>query len=154
MPDETMHHAHPRIRAHAREMRHDAVPAEQKLWWKLRDRRLAGFKFRRQQPVGPFIADFYCSECRLAVELDGDTHDGREEYDEARTQWLAASGVTVIRFVNDDVHKNLEAVVEAIFKTCEQRRAHRSGSAHPPSPLAGEGRGGAYGSKGRRTTTL
>jgi very-short-patch-repair endonuclease len=122
-------------------MRHDAAPAEQQLWWKLRDRRLGGFKFRRQQPVGPFIADFYCSECRLAVELDGDTHDGREQYDEARTQCLTANGITVIRFLNTDVHKNLDAVVESIFNTCEQRRAHRSESAQPPSPLAGEGWG-------------
>ena len=141
MSDETKHHAHPRLRAHAREMRREAAPAEQKLWWKLRDRRLSGFKFRRQQPVGRFIADFYCAECRLAVELDGDTHDGREKYDEARTQWLAANGIAVIRFLNTDVHKNLDAVVDAIFKACEERRARQSRSALPPSPLAGEGRG-------------
>src|SRR5690349_5507680 len=122
MSDETRHHAHPRIREHAREMRHDPSPAEQKLWYELRDRRLGGFKFRRQQPVGPFVADFYCADCQLIVELDGDTHAGREDYDAARTAWLANNGHRVVRFTNDDVHHNLKGVLLAILAECERAK--------------------------------
>ena len=108
-------------------MRREPAPAEQKLWRELRDRRLGGFKFRRQQPVGPFIADFYCADCRLIIELDGDTHAGREPQDAARTQWLAANGHHVIRFTNTDVHTNLPGVLAAILAECE----HRSPAARP-----------------------
>jgi very-short-patch-repair endonuclease len=141
MPGERRHHANPRVIGHARAMRHDAVPAEQKLWWKLRDRRLGGFKFRRQQPAGPFVADFYCADCRLVIELDGDTHDGRESYDAGRTRWLSDNGVAVIRFTNTDVHDNLEGVLESVLKTCESRSPATNAKARPPSPLAGEGGG-------------
>ena len=120
-------------------MRQDSVPAEQILWWKLRDRRLGGYKFRRQQPAGCFVTDFYCAECKLVVELDGDSHDGREEHDAGRTISLEASGAEVIRFVNDDVYRNLDAVLEAILTACQRRGPRRNASDCPPSPLAGEG---------------
>ena len=115
-----LHHANPRTLGHARTMRHEPAPAEQKLWYELRDRRLGGFKFRRQQPAGPFVADFYCADSRLIVELDGDTHAGREDYDAARTAWLANNGHRVVRFTNDDVHHNLEGVLLAILAECER----------------------------------
>jgi very-short-patch-repair endonuclease len=136
------HHAKPQLIAHAREMRHQPAPAEQQLWWKLRDRRLGGFKFRRQQPVGPFVADYYCSECNLIVELDGDTHDGREAYDARRTDWLASNGHAVVCFTNTDVHENLDGVLSALLAECQRRAVARQPSdAASPSPLAGEGRG-------------
>src|SRR5689334_17151120 len=141
MPSEPRHHAHPRTLGHARQMRREPAPAEELLWWKLRGRRLGGFKFRRQQPAGGFITDFYCAECKLFVELDGDSHDGREHYDASRTKELEANGAEVVRFVNDDVYRNLDAVLEAILTACERRRASSNGGALPPSPLAGEGGG-------------
>ena len=111
-------------------MRREPAPAEQKLWWELRDRRLNGFKFRRQQVVGPFVADFYCARCKLIVELDGDTHVGREAEDERRTAWLARNGHEVVRFVNDDVHHNKTGVLEAILAACERRAGIRQSRDH------------------------
>jgi very-short-patch-repair endonuclease len=122
-------------------MRSEPAPAEEILWWKLRNRRLGGFKFRRQQPAGTFVTDFYCAECKLVVELDGDSHDGREGYDANRTAELAVNGAEVIRFVNNDVYRNLDAVLEAILTACERHRASPSPGALPPSPLCGRGQG-------------
>jgi len=119
----------------AREMRHEPAPAEQKLWWCLRNRRLNGFKFRRQVPVLTYVPDFYCADCKLLVELDGDSHDGREQYDEKRTQDLMNQGYRVVRFLNTDVFDNLVAVLEAILAECEASVAERKGKAPHPSPL-------------------
>src|SRR3954447_19228245 len=83
----------------ARSMRHDPAPAEQKLWACLRNRQLGGLKFRRQQPIEPFIADFFCFELKLVVELDGDSHGDREAYDVSRTKYLERDGCRVVRFV-------------------------------------------------------
>src|SRR5262249_39363077 len=84
----------------ARQLRREMTPAERIVWLELRDRRLGGFKFRRQQPVGPFYGDMVCYECKLIVELDGETHLGREDLDEARSAYLRAHGWQVIRFWN------------------------------------------------------
>ncbi len=86
----------------ARVLRADATPAERDLWQIVRGGRL-GTRFRRQQPIGPFIVDFYCAEARLVVELDGKGHADQLGYDERRTSWLAAKGLTVLRFANADV---------------------------------------------------
>ena len=79
------HRVAPELLDRARAMRHEAAPAEQKMWRCLRDRQLNGFKFRRQVGFGNYVADFYCAECKLVVELDGDSHSERREYDEKRT---------------------------------------------------------------------
>ena len=114
----------------ARAMRHEAAPAEQVLWWCLRDRRLNGFKFRRQFAVLNYVADFYCAECRLIVELDGDSHDGREKYDSRRTQDITDQGLRVIRFLNTDVFENLDGVLDAIFAEWDAS-AIREEAPHP-----------------------
>src|SRR5256885_2096008 len=112
-------------------MRHDPTPAEARLWSVLRNRHLAGLKFRRQAPRSPFIADFYCAEVKLIVELDGESHNEKETYDERRTKLFKREGCCVIRFINGDVHKHLDGVVEAIAKACLMiRRPPRS----TPSP--------------------
>ena len=100
-------------------MRRVPAKAEELLWFHLRNRKLGGFKFRRQQTVGPYVADFFCPELKLIIELDGDTHDGREAYDEQRSLWLAAEGYKVVRFLNDDVYKHIDAVRESILRTCQ-----------------------------------
>ena len=124
-------------------MRQEPAPAEEKLWWCLRDRRLNGFKFRRQVGMGRYIADFYCAVCKLVVELDGDSHDGRQEYDEQRTEELGRRGLKVLRFVNTDVYEHLVPVLEAILKECEARSAKelRSGPSPPTSPRSTGERG-------------
>ena len=77
----------------ARELRRDSTFPERLLWSRLRNRGLFGLKFRRQHPIGPFVIDFYCRESSLAVELDGRSHEGRESYDDARTDWLESQGL-------------------------------------------------------------
>ncbi len=128
----------PLLLTRAREMRHDPAPAEEKLWRFLSDRQVGGFKFRRQHFVGPYVADFYCHELRLIVELDGDSHDRRDVYDSTRTKILDRGGERVIRFVNTDVFDHLDSVLEAIYDECERRRGGKAPSPQP-SP---EGRGG------------
>ena len=87
------------------------------MWALLRDRRLAGFKFRRQHPVGPYILDFYCHEARLAVELDGGQHNEPDERarDTKRSAFLEAQGIRVLRFWNNEVFQNTEGVLQAIY---------------------------------------
>src|SRR5436309_3409820 len=91
------------VRQIAREMRDRMTPAETMLWSKLRNKQLAGLKFRAQHPIGRFVLDFCCVSRRLAIELDGGVHLGREPDDLARTQHLAAYGYTVIRFTNEEI---------------------------------------------------
>ena len=101
-------------------MRHPLTPAEHALWQRVRNNQL-GMRIRRQQPIWRFIADFYCAQAKLVIELDGDTHANPEQvqYDNARTAWLEASGLRVIRFTNLDVHQHLDAVLAAIYATCQ-----------------------------------
>src|SRR5437588_5434697 len=90
----------------ARDLRQRMTPAEGVVWRQLRGRRFAGFKFRRQHPIGPFVADLACHECKVIVEVDGETHLGREERDESRTTYLQAQGWAVLRFWNTEVYEN------------------------------------------------
>lgn len=102
--------------ARRRALRRDASDAEAALWTHLRGRRLAGFKFRRQHPCGPFILDFFCPARRLAVELDGGQRfePGAERYDAWRTELIAARGIEIVRFSNDQIFREREAVLLAI----------------------------------------
>ena len=92
--------------------------AEAKLWAELRGRRLGGFKFRRQHPIENYVADFACISARLVVEIDGATHSEPHEieYDAKRTLLLEGLGWCVIRFTNNDVFEDVDAVVEAIYE--------------------------------------
>ncbi|MBX3070966.1 MAG: DUF559 domain-containing protein [Thermomicrobiales bacterium] len=107
--------------AAAIDLRHRQSPTEATLWEALRNRGASGFKFRRQHPAGPFILDFYCAEARLAVELDGESHDNRAAYDEKRTAWLNEQGIVVLRFPNEDVVLDRDAVVRRIVEVAEAR---------------------------------
>lgn len=104
-----------RLTERAREMRKKPTKAEAHLWKHLRNKRL-GVKFRRQEPVGFYIADFLCEEHRLIVEVDG-WHHKDSAYDKARDAWLNAAGYRVIRFWNNEVLTNVEGVLESISKT-------------------------------------
>jgi len=97
------------------------------LWSVLRGKKLAALRFRRQQPIGPFIAYFFCASANLIVELDGSQQGGDKvaAYDEERTRFLESTGYRVIRFWNFEVMKNRDSVVEAIF---------RAGNEPDPSP--------------------
>ncbi len=121
MPQEKRHRIYPVIRQYARELRQPQTPAEQKLWQRLRRKQLNGYYFRRQHPIGQFIADFYCAAARLIIEVDGDTHAEQEAYDAARTAWLESRDYRVIRFTNRQVFREIEAVLTRILAVCEQQ---------------------------------
>jgi len=106
------------LRSRRRELRAHLTTAESLLWHYLQRSRLEGRKFRRQHSVGPFVLDFYCPSERLAVELDGTAHDHdlAVRRDVLRTTYLAATGVRVIRFENEDVVSNPEGVLASITR--------------------------------------
>jgi very-short-patch-repair endonuclease len=99
---------------------------EAKLWSYLRRRQLGGHKFRRQAPIGPYVADFVCLATRLVVEIDGPTHEWRR--DEKRDRWFEQRGFRVLRFSADEVFWRCEVVLQAIYEAVE---------APPPAPGAG-----------------
>ena len=99
----------------ARQLRGNSTNAERLLWSKLRDRRLMGLKFRRQRPMGPYILDFLCVERKLVIELDGGQHQQRIEYDGRRTRWLRSRAYTVLRFWNNEVLEDIDAVIDSIL---------------------------------------
>ena len=105
----------------ARKLRNNPTYAEQRLWRMLQRRQIAGVKFRRQQPIGHFIVDFVCFERRVIVEVDGGQHAEREHHDEQRTRWLEAEGFRVLRFWNNDVLANTDAVAQAVLDAVETR---------------------------------
>ena len=89
--------------AYARRLRQDQTLAERTLWKLVRNRRLGGFKFMRQIAIDCYFADFICEACKLIVELDGAAHEGREDYDDRRTDALERLGYNVLRFRNERV---------------------------------------------------
>src|SRR5713101_5368574 len=113
----------PTRRELARQLRRQMTPAEGIVWRHLRGHRFAGYKFRRQHRIGPFFADLACHECKLIVELDGETHLGRADRDQQRTDYLQAQGWLVLRFWNTQVYEELEPVLEAVYRACEGRKA-------------------------------
>jgi len=115
----------------ARDLRMHSTDAEHKLWSVLRGGQLDGLKFRRQHPVPPYTVDFFCASAKLVIELDGSQHS--EESDATRTRFLQSRGLVVLRFWNNQVLTEIEAVVEAIFEAA-------SPSPLTPTPLPmGEG---------------
>ncbi len=115
----------------ARSLRNRQTDAEQRLWTRLRDRRLLGFKFRRQHPIGRYIADFRCAEAKLVIELDGGQHAIGRTRGAERTASLETQGYRVVRFWDNDVFQNLEGVLQRIVEALDP---HPSPTPHP-SPL-------------------
>ncbi len=103
----------------ARELRRNMTDAERLLWRHVRRKQLAGAHFRRQRPIGPFIADFVCVERRLVVELDGGQHAERGDDDARRTRFLEQRGYRVLRFWNNDVLSNIDGVLRVIAAALE-----------------------------------
>ncbi len=100
----------------ARELRANATDVERLLWTCLRKRQIAGYRFRRQAPMGRYIVDFVCYEKQLAIELDGGQHKKQAQYDAERTEWLESQGFTVLRFWNNQVLNELEGVKLTIYR--------------------------------------
>ena len=104
----------PKTRQHATSLRHNQTEAEARLWAHLRQHRLANVHFRRQHPIGPYVADFCAPQEKLIIELDGGQHLDQEGYDASRTSYLEDRGYRVLRFWNNDVIDDLEAVLLVI----------------------------------------
>lgn len=107
----------------ARSLRKNQTEIEGHLWQYLRGRQLGGYKFRRQHPIGAFIVDFYCSEKKLAIELDGDQHadPGHILYDESRTAILKKEGIKVLRYWDFDVLNDTNSVLDNILEELDNR---------------------------------
>ena len=97
-----------------RELRSNMTGPETRLWSRLRARQLQGLKFRRQHGIGPYIVDFYCSEQSLVIEVDGDSHADADQIvkDQLRDRYFQSLGLRVIRYINDDILKNVDGVLE------------------------------------------
>ena len=119
-------------REFARQLRINLTECERLLWRQLRNRQLAGYKFRRQHPLPPYVLDFYCAELQLAVELDGGQHydEAGQATDRRRTDYLRRQGLEVMRFSNLDVLQNLDAVLAELLRWAETHAPH-------PNPLPG-----------------
>ena len=123
LPTQTLEHVHA--------LRQSGTDAEQQLWQQLRAGRLNGFKFRRQHPIPPYIVDFVCLKAKVIIELDGSQHD--DERDAAKTRFLEAKGFEVMRFWDNDVLRETDAVLESILSAVGNRTL-------TPTPLPeGEG---------------
>ncbi len=120
------------LKERAADMRNNPTWPEKRLWLALRGKQIDGFKFRRQQVIGNRIVDFYCPAAKLAVEVDGETHNA--EADQRRDERLKSDfGVQVLRFRNRDVNRNLDGVLLRLLEEL-------SASNHPPTPsLSKEG---------------
>lgn len=125
--------------AFAKTLRVDMTEAERRLWALLRSKQVGGLRFRRQQPIGPYVADFFCAAAKLVVELDGEQHgtDSAVAHDENRTCWLAERGYHVLRFPNGDVFKDPQRIVDSIVHHCDVHDIPLPGNAFgisdPPS---------------------
>jgi very-short-patch-repair endonuclease len=130
-------------------MRRNPTDAERRMWLVLRSLKPLGMHFRRQAPIGTYVADFAWLEGKLVIEIDGSQHaDRNESYDARRTAWLESQGYRVIRFWNHEVLKSPRVVGEAILSAARDSAATLKSPTPSPSPQGGGVRGGASG-KGR-----
>ena len=126
----------------ARHLRRQMTDSERALWRLLRGRRIEGHYFRRQVPIGRYIADFVCHEARLIIEADGSQHDTADPAEVGRTKFLQGQGYRVLRFWNNDILKNRESVYAVIAAALERSASPSPDAAAPPPrpvPIKGEG---------------
>jgi very-short-patch-repair endonuclease len=116
----------------ARELRNNMSGTERRVWFRLRGRRLAGFKFRRQLPIGPYFADFVCLSARVIVEIDGDLHE--EESDQRKTAYLESQGFRVVRIPAGYTDRGLDQVLESIYWELGGHHQARMGNPSSSSP--------------------
>lgn len=113
----------------ARGLRRRQTDAEKKLWSRIRNRQIDGWKFNRQVPSGPYVLDFMCFEASLAIEVDGGQHaEERAEHDRIRTAYLEQQGLTVFRVWNTDVLNNIDGVLEQVYEALGARKAPSPGA--------------------------
>ncbi len=105
-----------KLNIYARQNRQAGILSEILLWNQLKKNQ-SGVKFTKQKPIGNYVVDFYCKECNLVIEIDGDSHNGKFEYDRVRDEYMAQQGIKVLRFWDTDILKNMEGVLLAIRET-------------------------------------
>ncbi len=104
----------PKLKAKSRELRNNSTLAEVLLWNQLKARKMRGYQFMRQKPIGNYIVDFFCSKLKLVIEIDGDSHSNKQDYDLKRQQELEALGLSFLRFYDRDVKQNMSGVLQTI----------------------------------------
>ena len=117
-------HYNPRLKEIARTLRKNMTLGEILLWKELKGKKLLGYDFHRQKPIDEYVVDFYCPKLKLIIELDGDSHDGKEEADRLRQARLELHGLTVLRFWDVDVKDSVDGVVEQLREWIESRMTH------------------------------
>ena len=135
----------PKLNVLARELRNRSTLSEVLLWNQLKGKQVRGYQFLRQKPIDNYIVDFFCYELMFAIEIDGLTHDNKTTEDAIRQQRLESLGITVLRFLDIDVKRNMEGVLKSIHRSIEQfehenRRVESkdtSSRKHPPAPPQG-----------------
>jgi very-short-patch-repair endonuclease len=128
------------MQARSKDLRKNMTAAENRMWYYLRNRRLAGYKFVREQVIGKYIADFVCRDKNLIIEVDGGQHMAAAAYDQQRTEDLEALGYQVLRVWNHEVYDNIQGVMDKILSIIEGGNARMITLIPSPSPLEGEGR--------------
>lgn len=123
----------------ARQSRKEPTKSEELLWQALRGKKLDGLKFRRQQPIGPLVVDFYNSKYRLVIEVDGPIHEYQKHADQERQAMLEMLGLNILRIKAELVERNLNAALEMIHAKIHELDSMNIDS---PSPILGEGKGG------------
>jgi very-short-patch-repair endonuclease len=114
----------PRLKQIARTLRKNMTLSEILLWQQLKNKQLLGNDFHRQKPIDEYVVDYYCPKLKLVLEIDGDSHDGKEEADRIRQEKLESLGLTVLRYWDSDVKNNIDGIVEQFREWIEARRTH------------------------------
>ncbi len=120
-PREMFYGAPSQIFKNAKQLRDNATKHEKLLWEHLSGNKILGLRFKRQHPVARYIADFYCHKLKLVIEIDGQSHDldQQKAYDQIRTEEMEGLGITVVRFTNEEVEKEMSKVIQSIKDLCE-----------------------------------
>ena len=133
------------FRERRKNLRNNSTPAEAVLCRSLKGRGAGGYKFRRQQSIGPYILDFYCPELRLCIELDSSSHDLKFDFDQRRSGFLHEQGIRVVRFENNLVRADVDGIVAEIIRIGEEIKRERivydtdDTDPTPTPPLEGRG---------------
>jgi very-short-patch-repair endonuclease len=114
----------PRLKQIARKLRKDMTLAEILLWKEMKGKKVLGYDFHRQKPIDEYVVDFYCPRLKLILEIDGDSHDGKEESDKIRQEKLESLGLTVLRFWDLDVRANVDGIVGQLKEWIESNMTH------------------------------
>ncbi len=109
------------LKQRSRQLRNNSTLSEILMWNQLKGKKVRGCQFMRQKPIGQYIVDFYCSKLRLVIEIDGESHAGRERYDAERSEYLESLGLTVLRFADGDVKRNMEGIVRVLHDYIDRR---------------------------------